>query len=280
MIVLGTRFYESNDNANGRQERARAVIRGLTGVIPVNLQFTDETFAPEGFRTLPVLRQDSHTVAGGTGARMPVVREMLDRLADVAREHGCRHFMFHNSDIRVMQGAVDLAGSGEFDAVAFCRADLDAETGAPAGMMVIGVDAVAFDLDWWTRHQRHFRPYLSGPYWDNVYSAVICSRGRGTIVTDRALIHHEQHPASWSAAGANAEYNGFLAALDAPYFTRWMHFVTAVQEARAAGGPYDTAAIVAKVFSGPLLSPSGRARHAARHLVARLRYAWRRVKRE
>jgi hypothetical protein len=279
MIVVGTRFYESNANANGRQQRAREAIRGLEGVIPINLQFADETFAPEGFRTLPVLQQDSRKVSGGAGARMPIVSEMLDRLADVARDHHCRAFMFHNADIRVAQGAVDLAGTGDYDGIAFCRADLDPATGAFAGMMV-GVDAVAFDLAWWTEHRRLFRPYISGPpCWDNVYAAVICSHGRGTIVTDRELIYHEQHPSTWSAAGAFAEYNGMLAALDAPYFSRWMRFVTAVRDARSSGQPYDTAHIVSQAFSGPLLSPAGRARHAGRQVLARLRYAWLKAKR-
>jgi hypothetical protein len=36
---------------------------------------------------------------------------------------------------------------------------------------------------------------------------------------------------------------------------------------------YNAAAIVAKVFSSPLLSPAGRLRHAARHIVAVVRYA-------
>ena len=177
-------------------------------------------------------------------------------------------------------GARSASCAGEYDGIAFCRADLDAATGAFAGMMVIGVDAVAFELAWWTRNRRYFRAYISGPpYWDNVYSAVICTRGRGTIVTDQELIAHEQHASTWSAAGAFAEYNGFLAALDAPYFSRWAHFVAAVQDARAAGTAYDNAQLLANVFSGPLLSPRERARHAARHVVARMRYGWLRARR-
>ena len=277
MIVVGTRYYQSTENANGRQQRARDTTLALRDAVPVNLQFTDETFSPEGFRTLPVLRLDSRIVSGGTGARMPIVSEMLDRLAEVAREQGCRYILFHNADIRVTQGAVDLALSRRYEAIAFCRGDLDAATGADAGMMFRGVDAVAVAVDWWTQHRRYFRPYISGPpFWDGVFAGVICSRSRGTIVSDRPLILHEQHPSTWSAADAYAEYNGFLAALDAPYFSRWVRYVAAIEDGLAAGGAVDYEGALAREFSGPLLSPAGRVIHVARQIRARVRYARRR----
>src|SRR5579859_6675029 len=174
MIVVGARFYPSDENGTRRQERARASILGLKDVVPVNLQFTDETLAPAGFRTLPVLRHDSRTVTGRPGARMPIMSEMLDRLADVASERGCRYFMFVNADIRVSEDAVRWIVDGGRDAYTFSRADVDPATGAFAGMMILGIDAVAFDVAWWRRERRRFRPYISGPpYWDNVYAAVM-----------------------------------------------------------------------------------------------------------
>ncbi len=274
MIVVGSRFYVSDDNGNGRQERARVAARRLGSAFPVNLQFTDETLAPEGFHTLPVLAQDSRTVTGTTaGARMPIMSEMLDRLADVAAGRGCGAFMFFNADIQVSQQAVDWVASGRFDACAFSRADVDPKTGAFAGMMITGIDAVAFSVDFWRRERRRFRPYISGPpYWDNVYAAVICTHGRGDIISDRRMIDHELHPSTWSPSGAFAEYNGYLAALDAPYFSRWATYIAGLQQAGAPDSGVDAAPIREAVFKGPLLSPAGRAWHVGRQLRARSRY--------
>jgi hypothetical protein len=249
---------------------------GLDGVIPINLQFTDETYAPDGFRTFPVLRLDSHGLAGAPGRRMPIIGEMLDRLADVARDAECRYFMFVNSDIEVTRDAVRLVIDGARDAYAFSRADVDPDTRAFVGMMILGIDAVAFDVAWWTRERHRFRPYSAGPYWDNVYASIICSHGRGQIVSDRRLVYHERHPATWDPEGPLARYNGFLAALDAPYFSRWAVYVSRLQDAAAAGRTIDCDAVARDVFSGPLLTPAGRARHAARSALARIKYARRR----
>jgi hypothetical protein len=280
MLTIGTRFYPASEEAERRQRRAREALAALHGVHRVNLQFTDETFQPEGFETRAVLRLDSIRVTGGGRARKPIVSEMFDALADAAAERGHRYFAYLNADIEVAQSAVARIVTGGRDAYAFCRMDLAAGTREPREVLLLGLDLFAAEVDWWRRERRRFRPYIAGEaLWDNVYAALMASHGRADIVDRGPGIFHEQHAASWGG-GLYAEYNGYLAALDAPYFSRWAHYVAAVQEARAAGGPYDTAAIVAKIFSGPLLSPSGRARHAARHLVARLRYAWLRGKRE
>src|SRR5262249_60705298 len=100
------------------------------------------------------------------------------------------------------------------------RGVLAPATGPLRGMLIPGIDAVAFQIGWWTRERRRFRAYISGPpYWDNVYAAIMCSHGRGQIISDRRLIFHEQHPSTWRPEGPLADYNGFLAALDAPYFS-------------------------------------------------------------
>src|SRR5215471_21398432 len=230
MIAIGTRFYPADESGTRRQESARRAMLALDGVISVNLQFTDETYAPAGFRTLPVLRLDSHVLARAPGRRMPVISEMLDRLADVARGAGCRYFMFVNSDIEVTEDAVSFVIDGARDAYAFSRADVDPDTRAFAGMMILGIDAVAFDVAWWARERHRFRPYSAGPYWDNVYASIICSHGRGQIVSDRRLVYHERHPATWDPDGPLARYNGFLAALDAPYFSRWAVYISRLQD--------------------------------------------------
>jgi hypothetical protein len=279
MIVVGSRYYPSDESGNRRQQRARAAILAATGVVPVNLQFTDETLAPEGFLTLRVLEHDSRTVTGAHGARMPIVTEMLDRLADVAGERGCRAFMFVNADNEITQEAVDWVAEARFDTYAFSRADLDPATDTFAGMMIRGIDAVAFGLDWWRRERRRFRPFISGPpYWDGVFAGVMCTHGRGDIISDRKLLYHQQHPSTWSAADAFAEYNGYLAALDSPYFSRWADYIGRLEAAGAPGVHVDATPIREAVFSGPLLSPASRVWHAGRQLKAHLRYGLRRLR--
>jgi hypothetical protein len=272
MIAIGANYYLADESGNGRQLRAREAMLHLKDALLFNLQFTDEPLTLEGFTTLPVLTQDSRSVTGAPGPRKPIVSEMLDRLAEMADRQACRYFMFVNADIRVTQEAIDFIESAGLDGYALSRADVDPGTGALARMMIFGIDAVAFDVGWWKRERRRFRPYLSGPLWDNVYAAIICSHGRGRIVSERPLIYHEQHQAAWSSEDAFARYNGFLAALDAPYFSRWVTYVSRLREQETAG-KLDPAAIIADVFAGPLLSPVGRARHAARCLLARTRYA-------
>ncbi len=248
----------------------------LPDAIPINLQFSDESFSPDGFHTLPVLRRDSRIITGAPGRRMPVIRDMLDSLADVARARACRYFLFVNADIEVTPDALAWIADRGMDAYAFSRADLDPATRAFAGMMTLGLDGFAFDVAWWERAHRHFRPYVAGGVWDNVYAAVLCARGRGQIVSDQRLLFHERHPSTWSADDASAVYNGFLAALDAPYFSRWAEYSWRLDAAAAEGRAVDCDAIVRDVFSRPLLTPAGYARHAARMALARVRYAYQR----
>jgi hypothetical protein len=272
MIAIGANYYLADENGNGRQLRAREAMLRLKDALLVNLQFTDEPLMLEGFTTLPVLKQDSRTVTGAAGPRKPIVSEMLDRLADMADRQACRYFMLVNADIRVTQEAIGFIESAGLDGYALSRADVDPGTGAFARMMIFGTDAVAFDVGWWKRERRRFRPYMFGPIWDNVYAAIICSHGRGRIVSERPLIYHEQHQASWSSQDAFARYNGFLAALDSPYFSRWVAYVSRIREQEIAG-KLDPDAAIADVFAGPVLSPAGHARHVARCLLARARYA-------
>src|SRR4029078_1275215 len=96
-----------------------------------------------------------------------------------------------------------------------------------------------------------FRPYIAGePLWDNVYAAVMASHGRIEIVDVQPGIFHEQHAGAWGS-GLFAEYNGMLAALDAPYFSRWAHYVAGVEAARQAGGAPHPAGPRRGSFSAP-----------------------------
>lgn len=273
MIAIGTRFYPADGDGGRRQARARAALLRLEGVVLLNLQFVDEDFRPEGFRTLPVLRQDSRTLTGAAGARKPVVSEMFAALAGAARSAGCRYFVYLNADIEVTPVAVETVRARGLDGYAFSRTDVDPATGAEAGVQIFGLDMFAIDAAWWAREGGRFRPYIAGEAcWDNVYAALICGHGRGDVINDRPGIYHERHPTVWND-GPFAEHNGFLAALDAPYFSRWVHYATRLDEMQKAGVPIDRARLLNETLVEPRLSALETAVHAARQLRARARYA-------
>lgn len=274
MIAIGTRFYPADEGSEHRQARSRASLLRLDEVVPVNLQFADETHSPGGFRTLPVLRQDSRTVTGaGSGARKPIVSEMFDALAGVARTEGCRYFAYLNADIEVTPAALDTIRHGNRDGYGFSRMDLDPVTGAVIGVEIYGLDMFAIDARWWTRERRRFRPYIAGEAcWDNVYASLICAHGRGAIVNEHPGIFHERHHVQWHD-GPFAEHNGFLAALDAPYFSRWCHYAAKLDEMRKAGAPVDGQRLADEVLGDARLSARETVRHAARQLRARFSHA-------
>ena len=273
MIAIGAHFFPAEGAREQRQARARAALLQLDAVVPINLQFADEDFRPEGFRTLPVLRQDSRTVTGAAGSRKPIISEIFGALAEAARTAGCRYFAYINADIEVTPAAVEHILAGDRDGYAFSRTDVDAATGADLGVQIFGLDMFAIDAAWWARERRRFRPYIAGEAcWDNVYAALICAHGRGDIINERPGIYHQLHPTVWSG-GPFAEYNGFLAALDAPDFSRWVQYVTRLDEMRKAGVPVDPRRLVSETLADARLSALETAVHAARQLRARFRYA-------
>lgn len=274
MIAIGTRFYPADAGGERRQARSRASLLRLPDAVPVNLQFDDEAYRPDGFRTLPVLRQDSRTVTrADKGARKPIVSEMFDALAGVARDEGCRYFAYLNADIEVTPAAIETILNGNRDGYGFSRIDVDPVSGAAHEVEIFGLDLFALDTAWWTRERRRFRAYIAGEAcWDNVYASLICAHGHGAIVNEHPGIFHERHPVHWND-GPFAEHNGFLAALDAPYFSRWCHFAARLDAARKGGPPVDPDRLAIEMLGDPRLSPRDAVRHAARQLRARLNHA-------
>src|SRR4051812_834130 len=277
MITIGTRFYPAAADAERRQQHARDALLRLPGTHAVNLQFTDETFRPDGFDTRPVLRQDARTITGADGARKPIVLEMFDALAAIAASRGDRYFVYLNADIEVTADAVRRIAGGGRDGYAFCRVDLAEGSRSPLAVLLMGLDLFAIDVNWWTRERRRFRPYIAGEaLWDNIYAAVLASHGNGEIVDADPGIRHEQHAVNWGD-GPYATYNGYLAALDAPYFSRWAAYHAALESARATGGALDRDALSREIFGPPLLQGLAYPRHLARSARARLRYALARI---
>jgi hypothetical protein len=272
MITIGTRYYPAAAAAERRQRLSRDSLLALPDVHRVNLQFTDETFRPEGFETRAVLGRDSLTETGRGGVRKPIVSEMFDALADAAAAHGARYFVYLNADIEVSPAAISRIERGGRDAYAFCRMDLAPGSRAEHSVLLLGLDMFAVDVDWWRRERRRFRPYIAGEsLWDNVYAAIVCSHGRAEIVDESPGIFHEQHPAGWGG-GPFADYNGYLAALDAPYFSRWAHYLAGLQ-AELAAGPVDRDRLMRETFGPPVLRVTDYPRHAARTVRAWTRYS-------
>ena len=274
MIAIGSHFYPADGDAGHRQSRARAALLSLDHVIPVNLQFLDEDFQPEGFRTLRVLHRDARTITGAAGLRKPIVSDMFDALADAARTAGGRYFAYMNNDIEVSQGAVDLIMSGNRDGYAFSRVDVDPATGTEVGVQIFGLDLFAIDTAWWERERRRFRPYIAGEAcWDNVYASLVCAYGNGVVVNERPGIYHQRHPVMWHD-GPFATYNGYLAGLDSPDFSRWVRYATRLDESIKAGTPVDRDRLAKELLSDGRLSAGEAAVHAVRKARARIRHAW------
>lgn len=272
-IVIGTHFYSGNADSARQQERARAALLALSDVHPTNVQFADETIHPAGFDTLAVLTRDSRTVTGEAGVRKPIVSDIFDALAETARTRGCRYFAYLNADIEVTQAALERVRTGGRDGYAFCRVDVHPATRAATKIERYGLDMFAIDAAWWRRERRRFRSYIAGePCWDNVFAAIVCAHGNGEIVDEAPGILHEQHERAWGGS-VFAHYNGYLAALDAGYFSQWVAYTTRRDQAEAAGQRVDRRALIAEVFSGEPRTPVQLARHAARSLRARWQYA-------
>ena len=278
MMVIGTQFYPADPDGERRQVQSRASLLALGDVIPVNLQFVDETYEPAGFTTLPVLRQDSRAITGVTeGVRKPIVSEMFDALAGVATAERCRYFAYLNNDVVVTPAALDRVRQQDADGFAISRVDVNPATGAELGVQIFGLDMFVIDAAWWLRERRRFRPYIAGEMaWDDVYASIICAHGRGEIVNERPGILHDVHPTLWKG-GPFAEHNGFLAALDAPYFSRWVQYATRLDQAIKAGRTVDRRQLAQETMGDARLSARAAVRHAASQLLARVRYARRRA---
>jgi hypothetical protein len=276
VVTIGANYYPADGDAGRRQQLSRDSLVALGAAVHrVNLQFAGETFQLDGFDTLAVLQQDSTSVTGRGRVRKPVVSEAFDALAAAAFAHGDRYFAYLNADIEVSADAIRRVEAGGRDGYAFCRVDLAPGTRVPQAVMVIGLDMFAVSVEWWRAERRRFRSYIAGEsLWDNVYAAVLCSHGRAEIVDDDPGIFHEQHAAPWGG-GPFADYNGYLAALDAPYFSRWARYVAGLQAGLAAGS-VDRQRLTREVFAPPVLGPADLPRHAARVVRAWVRYSLKR----
>jgi len=247
----------------------------LGDVVPVNVQWRDAIAARAGIETLPVLARDARTVTGLRGRRKPIVVDLFDALARAAADRGLRCFAFINADIAVGQHAIDRIRADARDAYAFSRMNVDPH-GRELGFTLQGIDMWAVDVAWWAAHRRRFRPYILGEYcYDVVFTAIMMAHGDGIIANRDAEIRHEEHPTQ--AGSAYGEFNYYLAALDAPYFSMWAKYHWHLTSAREAGASEaDEYALMKRTFVRRR-SIAAAIYHAGRCARARLRYARRRL---
>jgi len=272
--VLGSNFYRGDASAMRRQQAAVDAVAALRGVEPINLQWTDEVDARKEreMETLAVLRHDSRTVTGLPLRRKPIMTEIFDALARAASERGCRYFAFYNADIVVTQAAIDTIADGGRQSYGFSRMDFDGETGRDLGLTPNGIDLFAFDAAWWRAERHRFRDYILGEwFYDPVFASLMLRYGDGLILNRRGEIRHEAH-GHQPPSGPAAEYNGYLAALDSPYFSMWAGYRARLDELRARdAGEDDERSLQREAFARPITIGAA-AYHAGRCARAFVRY--------
>jgi hypothetical protein len=237
-VVLGTQFYAGPRDAMRRQQQALDALGRLRGVIPINVQWVDEVHERTGVETIATLTQDSRTVTGLPAGRKPIMPELFDALASVAVARGVRYFGFFNADIVILQAAIDAVLRGGKEAYAFSRMDVDPESGREVGLVPNGLDLFVFSVEFWRRERARFRPYILGEwFYDCVFGALIVCHGHGEILNREGEIRHEAHP--HAPQGGLSVYNGYLAALDAEYFSMWVRYRARLDALRARGASAD-----------------------------------------
>jgi hypothetical protein len=222
-LLLGTHIHPAAGDAARRQVRAMACLRALSPTRPVNLQFADRVDVQEfeGFDTLAVLKEDSNTVTRQPGLRKPLVSELFTTLAETAVDRGARYFGFTNSDILFTPAAIARLQQGDHAAYVLARTDFEAGTERDLQSLIYGTDVFVVEAEWWLAHRQRFRPYIVGEScWDNVYTAQLLCLAGGLLLNREPLVRHEVHPVVWRQSPF-ATHNGYLAALDRMYFTRW-----------------------------------------------------------
>jgi len=160
--------------------------------------------------------------------------ELFDALAGAAAARGCRYFGFLNADILVSQAAIDVIAREARDAYAFSRREIDAETGRELSLILNGLDLFVFAAEWWRRERHRFRPYILAEWFYDcvIWRAVGVPRRRADSQSRR---RNPSRGASSRAFRPLAQYNGYLAALDAPYFSLWVGYRQRLDELRQRG---------------------------------------------
>jgi len=282
-VLVSTQFYKAHGESERRQARAMDALRDLRDVEAVDLQWEPTPPWRPWIRTVCDLRDDSIAVSRCAGRRKPIMSELMNASASLAERGGHNYFMFINADIMVTQAAIDLIQRLGKETYSFSRLDVDRETGAKLEPTLSGIDAVAADVRWWRANQHRFRPYIIGEMcWDCVYVAIAMCHSDGVIASAGEILQ-ERHPLE-TTAGPFTDFNGYLAALDSPYFSIWCEYYERLKELRARGGGEDEErALARRTFVPRRPSALASAVQIGRNVKARLTYerklaAWRRAR--
>ena len=276
-MLVGINLFEGDEGAMRRQAAACEALLAVEGIEPVNVQFAHGARRTHAaLRTLAALLNDSTLATGATGRRKPLTTEVFNLLAGEAAGRGHRYFSYLNSDIVVTRSLFERIADGWKETYSISRWDVNGRGGGK--MVTAGQDMFVVSVDWWSRHQARFKPYVIGEAcWDNVYTAIMLCHSNGTLLNREPLILHEQHEAPWRDASPTARYNGFLAALDSRYFSLWVRYWHRLEQLRAAGAvPSDEDRLAREVFVWRRSAPdairqfvrNARARHRYRQLRA------------
>ena len=254
MVLFGTQLYPTTADAFRRQQRAVSTLIDRSPLPPINLQFSDrrDVCEVDGCETVAILELDSNRITGRSGPRKPIVSELFTRLAELAVERHIRYFGFSNADILFTSAAIDRILCADHPAFLIARTDVDADGNLNPEPLLYGTDVFVVDASWWLAHQRRFRPYILGEgCWDNVYAAQLLSIAGGLLLNREPLVRHEAHPTTWHDSPF-AEHNGYLAALDRMYFTRWVTYATRLEairrDARGLGASDDELLLQEEIF--------------------------------
>jgi hypothetical protein len=277
-MLIGLNLFDGDASATRRQAAACEALTSLEGVDVVNLQFAGGGPTHPAIRTVAKLSRDSTVITGASGRRKPLADECFDLLASEAAARSHRCFAYLNSDIIVTPALVEEVERRPHDTYAISRCDVGGE--AADAMVTAGQDMFVVSVSWWRRHRTRFRPYIIGDAcWDNVYTAVMMCHSNGVLLNREPLIRHERHAVTWRDSSPTARYNGFLAALDSRYFTRWAHYWNRLEAMRAAAAPAaEEAALAREQFAWRRSAPDAlrqivRSARAHRR-YRRLRAAW------
>lgn len=237
-LVLGTHIYPATGAAADRMRRALDAWVDLPGVRLINLQFADDPGQTHpGFDTRAVLRKDSRAVTGRNGPRKPTMREMLDRLVEIAEATNATYAGFSNADILLSPRAIARVTHGRRDAVIFSRMDIDPLTEQPLGEFFSGQDTLFIRPAAYRAVRSRLRHYVVGEMpWDVIYTSVLLSHCDAELVNRGDDCRHIVHETIWTTSPF-APYAWRLAHMDWTYYARWYRYYNAARELREAGRP-------------------------------------------
>lgn len=144
----------------------------------VDVQFAGEC-NHEHVTTVAELDRDSSQFVNKSTKRLPVVRDILDILAN----QPCDYFIFTNSDVIVNKNLIKHINKHKPTAMSCSRMNIKpiesfdrvlSRQIVPTKYEIAGFDTFVFQRDWYLNNRSIFNEYLVGmPVWDVVYAGMI-----------------------------------------------------------------------------------------------------------